>query len=110
MQFAVTAVERTSDCVLQVSGELDIATVEVLRDAVGKLIAEGPAAVLVDHTTTRCVDSTGCRELVRTARAGTAAGVPVSVVVPPDNWRVRRVVDFVQLSALVPVHDALPQP
>ena len=27
---------------------------------------------------------------------------------PPENWRVRRVVDFVALSAVVPVHDALP--
>ncbi len=110
MQFAVTPVQRASDCVLQVLGELDIATVEVLRDAVGKAVAEGPPAVLVDLTTTRFVDSTGCRELVRAAKAGAAAGVAVAVVVPPDNWRVRRVVDFVQLSAVVPVHDALPEP
>ena len=110
MQFAVTPVERASDHVLQVTGELDIATVAVLRDAVGKAIAEGPSALLVDLTTTRFLDSTGCRELVRTAKAGRAAGITIEVVVPPDNWRVRRVVDFVQLSAGVPVHDALPQP
>ena len=110
MQFAVTPVGRTSDHVLRVSGELDIATVELLRDAVGKALAEGPPAVVVDLTTTHFVDSTGCRELVRTAKAGAAAGIPVAVVAPPDNWRVRRVVDFVQLSSLVPVHDALPPP
>ena len=110
MQFAVTPVERSSDLVLQVSGELDIATVDVLRDAVGKAIAEAPRALLVDLTPTRFVDSTGCRELVRAAKAGAAAGVPVEVVAPPDNWRVRRVVDLVQLSAIVPVHDALPPP
>ena len=106
----MTPVERTSDRVLQVSGELDIATVAVLRDAVGTCLAEGPPAVVIDLTPTRFLDSTGCRELVRTAKAGSAAGVPISVVAPPDNWRVRRVVDFVQLSALVPVHDALPRP
>jgi anti-anti-sigma factor len=110
VQFAVTPVERPSDCVLQVSGELDIATVAVLRDAVGKALAEGPRALLVDLTTTCFIDSTGCRELVRTARAGAAAGIAVEVVAPPGNWRVRRVVDFVQLSAIVPVHDALPEP
>lgn len=110
MQFVVALVERASDVVLQVSGELDVATVAVLRDAVGKVVAEGPQAVLVDLTTTRFIDSTGCRELVRTAKAGAGADVAVAVVVPPDNWRVRRVVDFVQLSALVPVHDALPDP
>jgi anti-anti-sigma factor len=110
VEFAVTPVERTSDRVLQVAGELDIATVQVLRDAVAKALAEGPPALLVDLTGTRFLDSTGCRELVRTAKAGIAASTPVSVVAPPDNWRVRRVVDFVQLAALVPVHDALPEP
>ena len=106
----MTPVARASDHVLQVSGELDIATVQVLRDAVGTALAEGPPAVVLDLTTTRFLDSTGCRELVRTAKAGAAAGIAVAVVAPPENWRVRRVVDFVQLSALVPVHDALPQP
>jgi len=106
----VTTVVRASDHVLQVSGELDIATVPLLRDAVGKTLAEGPPAVVVDLATTTFIDSTGCRELVHTAKAGAAAGVAVAAVVPPDNWRVRRVVDFVQLSVLVPVHDALPEP
>ena len=106
----MTPVARASDHVLQVSGELDIATVQVLRDAVGTALAEGPPAVVLDLTTTRFLDSTGCRELVRTAKAGAAAGIAVAVVAPPENWRVRRVVDFVQLSALVPVHDALPEP
>lgn len=104
----MTPVVRVSDHVLQVSGELDIATVPLLRDAVGKALAEGPPALVVDLTPARFVDSTGCRELVRTVKAGVAASVPVSVVAPPENWRVRRVVDFVQLSALAPVHDALP--
>ena len=106
----MTPVERATDHVLQVSGELDVATVGVLRDAVGKALAEGRDAVLIDLTTTRFLDSTGCRELVRTAKAGSAAGTAIAVVGPPENWRVRRVVDFVQLSAVVPVHDALPQP
>jgi hypothetical protein len=34
----------------------------------------------------------------------------MAVVAPPDNWRVRRVVDFVQLSSVLPVHDVLPEP
>ena len=110
MQFAVTPVERPSDHVLQVHGELDIATVAVLRDAVSKALAEAPPTLIVDLTPARFLDSTGCRELVRTAKAGRAAGVAIEVVAPPDNWRVRRVVDFVQLSSVVPVHDALPQP
>ena len=106
----MTPVDRPSDHVLQVSGELDIATVALLRDAVGKALAEAPRVLLVDLTTTRFLDSTGCRELVRTAKAGAAAGVAVELVAPPDNWRVRRVIELVQLSAVAPVHDALPEP
>ena len=108
VQFDVTAVDRASDAVLHVTGELDVATVPVLRTSVEKALAEAPDTVLIDLTATRFIDSTGCRELVRSAKAGTARGVGVAVVVPPDNWRVRRVVDFVQLSAALPVHDALP--
>jgi len=110
VQFVVTPVERASDVLLQVTGELDVATVAALRSAVQDVLAGSTSRVLVDLTSTRFVDSTGCRELVRTAKACSASGVAVEVVVPPDNWRVRRVVDFVQLSALVPVHDALPEP
>jgi anti-sigma B factor antagonist len=93
-----------------VSGELDVATVAALRSAVQSAVAARPDRLLVDLTATRFIDSSGCRELVRSAKAGTAAGIAVEVVVPPDNWRVRRVVDFVQLSAVVPVHDVVPAP
>ena len=95
---------------LQVTGELDIATVTQLREAVHSAIAEHPSRLLLDLPETGFIDSTGCRELVRCAKAGTADGVAVEVVAPPDNWRVRRVLDFMQLSALVPVHDDVPAP
>ena len=110
MQFVVTPVERAADSLLQVTGELDVATVEELRTAAHKAFAGGADKVLVDLSATRFVDSTGCRELLRTAKAGAAAGVVVELVVPPANWPVRRVVDFVQLSAVLPVHDELPAP
>ena len=110
MLFLVTPVARASDVLLQVSGELDIATVGKLAAAVQQALVDEPEKLLVDLTDTFFIDSTGCRELVRTARAGASSGVPVEVVVPPDNWRVRRVVDFVQLASVVPVHDVLPDP
>jgi anti-sigma B factor antagonist len=110
VQFAVTAVERPSDRVLQVAGELDVATVTQLRSAVVEALEHEPATLLVDLTPTGFLDSTGCRELVWTAKAGGARGVAVEVVAPPANWRVRRVLDFVQLSSLLVVHDELPPP
>ena len=109
MQFAVTPVPHGSGQRLLVEGELDIATVPTLRAAVEKALAEQPVLLLLDLTPLRFVDSTGCRELVRAAKSGRAADVPVEVVSPPDQWRVRRVVDFVQLGRLVPVHDDLPE-
>ena len=110
MQFEVTPVHRTHDTALEVHGELDVATVRELGTAVRAALDRTPARLLLDLTHTRFIDSTGCRELVRAVKAGTAAGVPVEAVVPPDNWRVRRVVDLVQLSAVVAVHDVLPTP
>ena len=110
MEFVVTPVERTSDHLLQITGELDISTVPALRTAVDQALRTASGTVLLDLTGTRFIDSTGCRELVRSAKAAASSGVPVEVVVPPANWRVRRVVDFVQLASLVVVHDELPPP
>ena len=102
--------ERPTGRLLQVTGELDISTVGRLRAAVQSALAEQPSTLLVDLTGTHFIDSTGCRELVRCAKTGTAGGVAVEVVAPPGNWRVRRVIDLVQLSELVPVHDHAPAP
>jgi anti-anti-sigma factor len=110
VEFVVTPVARSADTVLQVTGELDIATVTTLRAAVRRALGDAPTTLLVDLTAARFIDSTGCRELVRTAKAGGAVGVAVEVVAPPGNRRVRRVLDFVQLSSVVVVHDELPEP
>jgi anti-sigma B factor antagonist len=110
VEFEGTRAERPSRRLLKVTGELDLATVGQLRAAVQSAVADQPSTLLVDLTGTRFIDSTGCRELVRCAKAATAGGVAVEVVAPPGNWRVRRVIDLVQLSQLVPVHDDVPAP
>ena len=108
MQLVVTPGPHGSAQRLSVQGELDVATVALLRAAVEKALAEQPSALLLDLAELGFIDSTGCRELVLAAKAGRAADVPVEVVSPPEGWRVRRVLDFVRLAELVPVHDALP--
>jgi anti-sigma B factor antagonist len=108
MAFSVGRDDRPSATVLSVCGDLDIATVRTLRGEVDSLLQAAPAQVHVDLTETTFIDSTGCRELVRAAKHGRAVGVPVSLVVPVENWRVRRVVDFMQFGELLPVHDATP--
>ena len=110
VQFVVTPVDRGADQVLRIAGELDIATAGELRAAVGKALVEQPGRLFLDLSGAHFIDSTGCRELVRAVKAGAAVDVPVEVVAPPDNWRVRRVLDFVQLASFAPVHDELPAP
>ena len=107
MELAVDSAEHGAGTVLTVRGELDIATVAVLRDAADKALAATPPMVLLDLSDLSFIDSTGCRELVRTCKAG-APGTAVEVVCPTTNRRVRRIVDFMQLDALMPVHEQVP--
>lgn len=108
MEFAVRRDVRPSATVLAVEGELDIATVRVLRAHVEQVLADAPPTVYLDLTAVVFIDSTGCRELARAAKCGRAVGVAVELVVPNDNWRVRRVIDFMQFGDLLAVHDSLP--
>ena len=101
--------EGAARTVLTVHGELDVATVAVLRAEVEAAMASPPPPVLVlDLSSTGFIDSRGCRELARAAKAGRTAGTDVLLVVPPANRAVRKIVDFMQFGALLPVHDALP--
>ena len=108
MEFVVRRDTRPSATVLAVEGELDIATVKVLRTHVQQAITEAPGTVYLDLSVTEFIDSTGCRELVRSAKCGRTAGVAVELVVPTGNWRIRRVIDFMQFGDLLPVHEGLP--
>lgn len=108
MELAVDSAEHGGGTVLTVRGELDIATVPALREAVDKAVAAAPPLVLLDLTHLEFIDSTGCRELMRTGKSGAAGGTTVEVVCPESNRRVRRVVDFMQLGALMPVHEQIP--
>ena len=108
MDFAVERDVRPTGTVLAVSGDLDIATIKVLREQVSEVLTAPPERLYLDLTGAAFIDSTGCRELLRAAKDGARAGVPVELVIPNDNWRVRRVVDFMQFAALLPVHDEAP--
>lgn len=108
MSFAVSRDTGPSATVLAVQGELDIATVTVLRTELQQALAEPPERLYIDLTPTTFIDSTGCRELVRAAKSGGTVHVPVELIAPTGNWRVRRVIDFMQFGELLPVHEELP--
>ena len=105
MQFAVERSSVAGRAVLVVTGELDVATAPLLGASVEALLGDEPPreGVVVDLTGTTFLDSTGCRQLARAARSAKAAGVPVAVACPRSNTSVRRVLDLLDLEALVPV-------
>jgi anti-sigma B factor antagonist len=88
---------------LRVRGDLDLEASPHLAEAVESLLATGPAAMVVDLTGTTFLDSSGARQLVRTARRADADGVALQVVCPADNHPVRLVIDLLDLHLVVPV-------
>nr|WP_239521765.1 STAS domain-containing protein [Geodermatophilus sabuli] len=91
---------------VRVRGELDIATAPRLAEAVDAQLATSPSSMVIDLTETTFMDSSGARQLARSARAATGSGVPLQVVCPQENRPVRLVIDLLELQALVPVVEA----
>jgi anti-anti-sigma factor len=89
--------------VLAVAGELDLLTAPRLALALERLLAEGPSLVAVDLSATTFIDSSGARQVARSARSAGRAGATLQVICPPGNHAVRLVFDLLDLEALVPV-------
>ncbi|NEM05506.1 STAS domain-containing protein [Geodermatophilus normandii] len=103
MQFAVDRVAVHGRPGLRVRGELDIATAVQLASCVAVELSASPRALVVDLTETTFMDSSGARQLARTARDAAAAGTALQVVCPRENAPVRLVIDLLELQRLVPV-------
>jgi len=104
--FAVDRATVNGRPALRVRGELDLATVTLLAGYVDDELASGPRSLVIDLTPTTFMDSSGARQLVRTAKQAAAAGTSLQVVCPRDNTPVRLVIDLLELSRLVPVVDS----
>ena len=104
MQFDVQRTTVAGRPALAVRGELDLATAPELAAAVdAHLAAAQPSALVIDLTHTTFMDSSGARELVRTARAAAAADVPLRVLVPQQTGGVRLIIDLLELRSIVPI-------
>jgi anti-anti-sigma factor len=88
---------------LTVRGELDLSTAPMLAGAVEEQLEAKPAAVVIDLTPTTFIDSSGARQLVRSARAAEKVGVAVQVVCPKTNKAARLIIDLLDLGAIVPI-------
>jgi anti-anti-sigma factor len=103
VQFAVDRTAVHGRPALRVRGELDVATVPRLAECVEAELASSPGALVVDLTETTFLDSSGARQLMRTARRAAEAGATLQVVCPRENSPVRLVIDLLELDRLVPV-------
>ena len=103
MLFAVDRVTVNGRPALRVRGELDVATAPLLDAYVDDELSSHPRSLVIDLTGTAFLDSSGARQLVRTAKRATAAGTALQVVCPRDNTAVRLVIDLLELQRLVPV-------
>ncbi|MGY1683612.1 STAS domain-containing protein [Geodermatophilus sp. SYSU D01176] len=106
MQFDVEPTTVLGRPALTVRGELDIATAPRLAEAVESQLSQRPQSLVVDLTGTTFLDSSGARQLARTARRAAEDGVSLQVVCPSSNRPVRLVVDLLELRALVPIVEA----
>jgi anti-anti-sigma factor len=103
VQFAVHRAAGHGRPALRVRGELDIATAPQLAQFVDAELAEGPRSLVIDLTDTTFMDSSGARQLVRSARQAAATSTSLQVVCPRENKAVRLVIDLLELQRLVPV-------
>jgi anti-sigma B factor antagonist len=87
--------------VLAVSGEIDIATVDDLGDAIDAVIDDGAVEVWVDLTPAEFMDSTGLRLLVAAGDRLRALNRSLAVICPPGA--IRRTIELAGLHEVLPV-------
>ena len=106
MSFEVQQGRIGGHPVLGVHGELDLLTASGLEDAVAAALTSRPPVLVIDLTPTTFLDSSGARQVARSARQATRAGSALRVVCPKGNRTVRLVIDLIELHSLVPVLDS----
>jgi anti-sigma B factor antagonist len=88
--------------VVEASGEVDIATVPALREAISEHIVVGRTNLLVDLRAVTFLDSTGLGVLVGASKAAQGAGGSLRLVC--DSPRVLRLLRITGLSKALAVH------
>jgi anti-sigma B factor antagonist len=78
-RFNLEIVPERARVTLRVAGELDIATVAELEDAVAELRASGWTAITLDLAEVAFIDSTGLALLLRLARSAGAEGGAIAI-------------------------------
>ncbi len=109
LPFSVNVVHEDGSLLLALAGELDIATVPVLREAVGELLSPHLRTVTLDLATLEFVDVVGLRALVDVQEIATALDADFQVRPVSDfTLRIIRLAGFVELEAAVRAASTVP--
>jgi anti-sigma B factor antagonist len=107
MDLTLSTVEHGLVPVLEVGGELDLATVPRLRDALVRFLGEHAGQpVVVDLGGVLFIDSTGLGVLVGAQRRARAHAGEILLVVPE---RLTELFTVTRLDAVFPIHATLSQ-
>ncbi|MFJ4470803.1 STAS domain-containing protein [Streptomyces sp. NPDC089424] len=104
--LTVSCVRRRGWTVVQVAGELDIATAGALRACLDGLVADhAPARIVLDLSRLEFCDASGLRVFVGAYRAALGGGGALRLVCP--DGMTRSVLRITALTTLIPVHATL---
>jgi len=100
-EFSVTATTDAGGAtVLTCGGDVDIATVDRLAEAIDKTIGNHPAELRIELTGVPFLGSDGLRLLVRTTNRCADEGIGLHLVVSPE---VRRVMEVSGVISYLPL-------
>ena len=91
--------------IVRVVGEIDLSNASQVRDAIGAAVPDLAAAVIVDLSHTRYLDSAGIAMFFRLAERLTYNRQELHLVVPPDA-PIRVVIRLTKLDQLITVLDS----
>jgi anti-sigma B factor antagonist len=105
-QFSVTAERFGPDALVAVEGELDIATLPELEQAVTRMRSQGPRRLVIDLRKLSFMDSMSIELLLRLHGELTATGADLVVVRGPSA--VNRIFDLMELQRVLTLVDEPP--
>ncbi|MDX6302952.1 MAG: anti-sigma factor antagonist [Nocardioidaceae bacterium] len=105
MQLRRSASPSAGDAVLDAVGELDVAAVARLREAIRQGFDEGHARVLVNLAEVSFIDSTAVSSLLHEHQVAAARGRHLGLVAPGDA--VTRVLSLLGLGDVLNIHPSV---
>ncbi|MGQ0521548.1 MAG: STAS domain-containing protein [Actinomycetota bacterium] len=99
--FRLQGSKRNGCAVLEVFGEVDLATAPMLREALTTMVADGELDIVVDLSATEFLDSTGLGALVTGLKRVRAKGGNMKVVC--TSPRVCRVFEITSIDKVMPL-------